>query len=75
MGNIDVTISCKNVANYLKCLVNQRCTDGFKWYEDANEKQGMSLFDINMAIEILDSKDDETVTIIDQGGADHGKNT
>lgn len=43
-----------NVANYLKCIVNKMCEDGFKWYPEAEEKAEIGLFDINYAIEILE---------------------
>ena len=60
---LNTTVSCKNVANYLKCIVNQMFEDGQELYKDADEKQPVSLFDLSKAISILDEQEDEILTI------------
>ena len=54
-----------NVANYLKCIVNKMCEDGFKWYPEA-EKAEMNLWDINCAIEILEQAEVQTITVVSE---------
>lgn len=51
-----------NVANYLKCVVNKMCEDGFKWYPEAEEAE-MGLWDINFAIQILEQAEVQILTV------------
>ena len=61
-----ITISCKNVANLLKGIVNQQCEDGFKWYPDV-KPVGVSLFDLTEAIRLLEQQEDKTFEVVDDG--------
>jgi hypothetical protein len=53
-----------NVANYLKCVINKSCVDGFKWYPEV-EKAEMGLFDITYAIEILEKAEVQSMEMVD----------
>ena len=55
-------ISAKNVANYLKCIINQNCKDGFKWYPEATAPT-LSVMDLAYAIEILEAAPNKDVRI------------
>lgn len=61
--NHQISASCKRVANYLKCLINQNCKDGFLWYPEASTEEGVSIFDLNYAIEVLEGQKDKILTI------------
>lgn len=63
MGEIIIERNPHNVANYLKCIVNKMCKEGFKWYPEAEEKAEMGLWDINYAIEILEQAEVEIATV------------
>lgn len=59
-------ISCKNVANLLKLMVNERCEDGFLWYPEAKVAK-VSLYEINTAIKVLEEQEDMQIEIADMG--------
>ena len=52
-----VKVSCKNVANLLKCIVNGQCEKGFQWYPDVT-KADVSIFELNEAIRVLELQED-----------------
>ena len=54
-----------NVANNLKGIVNGMCEEGFEWYPDVKKGQGMSLWDICYAIEILEKAEVQSFEIVD----------
>ena len=61
---IDITVSPKRVAAYLKAKVNGLCEDGFKFFEDVPHGK-VTIFDLLDAIKILDSYEDKTMQIVD----------
>ena len=46
-----VKVSCKNVANLLKCIVNGQCEKGFQWYPDVT-KADVSIFELQEDIKL-----------------------
>lgn len=49
-----ITVDINNVINMLKAMVNSQCANGFQWYPEAPAKVEASLFDINIAIKVLE---------------------
>ena len=57
-----ITLSCKNVADLLKAIVNDQCVDGFEWYPGI--RRGMvSLYDLTYAIEVLEKQPDREMKV------------
>lgn len=64
---MEIEASCKRVADCLKCYVNSLCTEGFRWYPDADKRVECSVFDLNYAIEILTKQPNQSITILEDG--------
>lgn len=61
---MQITISCKKVANTLKLLVNNMCEEGFLWYPEADKtKTDVTTYDLANAISVLESIEDKVITI------------
>ena len=68
MTSMSIDIKPQRVANLLKQLINQNCVEGEEWYEDIGEMP--TLFDISMAIKLLESADGASLKVVDDEQTD-----
>lgn len=72
------TIDPSRAAAVLKYIINSQCVDGFKWFPEVGKKPLYTIFDLLMAIEILEAADPKDIQIkvddddpsVDIGGDD-----
>lgn len=51
---MEITVNLKNVADYLKMIVNNSCEEGFLWFpEVAGKTIDVTFFDLVEAINVL----------------------
>lgn len=62
----EIKANYKEVANLLKNIVNDNCVDGFKWFPEATRPVNITVFDLTMAIQVLDNTEDTTIAILDE---------
>lgn len=62
---MEININPRRVANVLKKLVNSAFAENVTYFEDVNEEEGASLWDMVEAISLLDDAEEKTIHILD----------